>query len=181
MAGKLKFQIVEPENPPRLILIPIASGIAVPAAGMCDVKTLFRGGHINFRDGDLDIWLRPEVPAIGEGKASSYKLGEAVNFTKTGAEHLGGAAGHDDLAKVFVERGKCFSLKQVDDVIVAYELGENPLGLRTDGGANLFPVWDGASLFFLCACRFSLGWDVYVCNFDGSRRWDAGFVVLFRN
>lgn len=97
------------------------------------------------------------------------------------AEPLGITKNFDLIEKVLVVHGMCFSPKQVDDMLVACDRGENPLKLRIDGYANLIPIFDGASVFFLDVGRGSYGWYVLVGRFGGSGRWGAGGVVLFRN
>ncbi len=162
-------------------LIALATNITVQAVGECKTKDLFRGKHIVYRDGDLDNWLRKSVPAMIEGRASSYQLGAEMNFIEMSVEHLGIEKNLDLVAGTLVECGKCFSPKQVDDMLVACDRGENPFHLRTDGWANLVPIFDGASVFFLDVYLRSLGWRVFVLRLEFSNRWRAGGVVLFRN
>ena len=121
------------------------------------------------------------MPAMIEGRASSYQLGAEMNFIEMSVEHLGIEKNLDLVAGTLVECGKCFSPKQVDDMLVACDRGENPFHLRTDGWANLVPIFDGASVFFLDVYLRSLGWRVFVLRLEFSNRWRAGGVVLFRN
>ncbi len=162
-------------------LTSLATNVLVLATTGCKVKDLFRGVHISYRDEDLDRWLQKSVPATAEGHASSYRLDAEMNFVEMASAHLGIAKDIDLVAKSLIEQNKCFSHKQVDDLLVACERGENPLKLRTDSWANLFPVFDGASVFFLYAYRHSYGWHVYVYGLERSARWRVGDVVLFRN
>lgn len=162
-------------------LIALGTNYIVREVGECKVEGLFRGKHIAYRDGDLDNWLQKSVPAVAEGHASSYRLDKEMSFVEMSAEHLGIEKDLDLVAKTLVERGKFFSPKQVDYMLVACDRGENPFHLRTDGWANLIPIFDGASVFFLRACRSSHGWDVYVSRLEYSFRWGVEHVVLFRN
>ena len=112
-----------------------------------------------------------------EGRASSYQLGAEMNFIEMSVEHLGIEKNLDLVAGTLVECGKCFSPKQVDDMLVACDRGENPFHLRTDGWANLVPIFDGASVFFLDVYLRSLGWRVFVLRLEFSNRWRAGGVL----
>lgn len=162
-------------------LITLATNILVRQVDECKVKDLFRGKHIAYRDGDLNNWLRKSVPGVIELPASSYRLGKEMNFVEMSAKHLGIAKDLNLVATTLVERGKFFSPKQVDDMLVACDRGENPFHLRTDGWANLIPIFDGASVFFLSVYRSSDGWNVGVSRLEDSNRWGVGDVVLFRN
>ena len=178
----VKFTVVEMEAPPLPpALIPLALGVSISAVGECKVSDLFRGKHIAFRDEDLDGWLAETVPATEAGNTKSFKLGKMMTFAEMVEERLGMAGDTiPELQAEMVRREMYFSPKQAEDIIAACR-GENPLGLLIDSRANLIPIWDGASLFFLRMGRNPLGWYVFVDRLVDSFRWDAGFVVFFRN
>jgi hypothetical protein len=186
--GKLRREIaslivrVEEALPLPPALIPLALGVFIPAVGECKVEDLFRGEYVAFRDRDLDSWLAKTVPATEAGNARSFKLGRAMTFTEVVAERLRMAgASIPELQAEMVRREMYFSPKQAEDIIDAYERGENPLGLLTNNLVNLIPIWDGTSLYFLDVRRSPHGWIVYVYRFDFSGRWYVGNVVFFRN
>ncbi len=136
------------------------------------------------RDSDIDGWMAKKTPIVDSGSAICYELTEdgstfldmARVILDTGSEQS-----EEKIAKLLIEQGKTFSLKQVEDLHKRFVGGETEIGFNTNGYANLFFVHDEKSVFVLDVYLLSDGWRVDVNGLGSSYRWDAGSRLFSRN
>ncbi len=162
------------------LLVP---GVNIPEAPAVKVADCFKVGDgvYVYRDSDCDKWLPKTFPAVGPGNASTFELTENLNFQEIVEAHLGVSGSIDELKKMLIEKDKCWSPLQIDELIRRCERGDNPLKLRTDGRPHFFFMQVGDDVFAAHARRYPVGWDVYVYSFEGALRWRVEVRVSFRN
>lgn len=165
------------------LLKPLASGVSIPATPAVKIVDCFKVGDgvYAYRDSDFDRLLPKEIPAVSAGNASTFKFAKELNFQEMAEAHLGITGSHDELKGALIGQGKCFSPKQIDELIRLCGKGDNPLKLRTDGWLNLFPMQVGDDVFAVYAFRYSGGWDVYLRGFASADRWSARSRASLRN
>ncbi len=162
---------------------PIASGApiaGVPTVKVADCFKVGDGVYVH-RDSDFDKWLPKTFPAVGPGNASMFELTESLNFQEMVEAYLGVNGSIDELKKMLIDKGKCWSPRQIDELIRRCERGDNPLKLRTDGRPHFFFMQVGDDVFAVGAYRYSDVWYVYVRSFEDARRWSVEYRVSFRN
>jgi hypothetical protein len=160
------------------------TGIPVPAAPACKTIDLFTDRKVfAWRDPNLDTWVSQSLPPAPQCTTTVYRLTkDGVTFSDMAKALLRETT--DDpaiFAKLLVQRGKTFSPKQVEDLVTRFERGEKTIGLRDDGCANFFFVYDGTSVFVLRADRRSTRWDVGVARLDDAYEWLAPNRLVARN
>lgn len=167
---------------PRL-LKSVASGVGIAEASAVKIADCFKVGNgvYDYRDSDFDGWLPKEIRAVGAGIASTFELVEPLTLKEMAEAHLGITGSHDELKKALIEQGKCWSPKQIDDLLRNCERGKNPLKLRTDKWVNLFFMQVGNDVFAVCAHWGPSGWYVSISEFASADRWDAENRVSLRN
>ncbi|QQG42610.1 MAG: hypothetical protein HYW15_00055 [Candidatus Giovannonibacteria bacterium] len=171
------------EPMPQLLKL-IASGVSISEAPAVKTVDCFKigDGVFAYRDSDFDRWLPETVPAVGAGTASTLELAKEPTFQEMTAANLGAPCNSvNELKRALIEKGRCWSPKQIDELIRNCEKGKNPLKLRTDGYASIFFIEVGGNVFAVFAFRHSDGWRVGILEFAHADRWNVENRASFRN
>lgn len=163
------------------LLESVVSGVSIPEAPAVKIADCFKVGDgvYAYRDQDFDRRLPKEVPAVGAGMASMFEITEELTFQGMVRMHIG--VFPDELEKALIKQGKCWSPKQIDELIRRCEKGANPLKLLTNGYPNIFFIEVNGSVFAVHADRPSGGWHVHIHGFVNAHRWHVEYRVSFRN
>jgi hypothetical protein len=167
-----------------VIMACVAMNVATPAVTACNTDDCFTDSKVFSRDGDLDNWLTASLPATEGGSSKVMKLVRDGMTSKHMAQVVTNE-GSDDLGllgKKFIEAGKTYSPKQVEQLVLKFHNGDKSIGLLDNGDANLFFIHDDKGNVFV----LSVGWDdgqwfVDVNRFSVDREWSAGYQLFLRN
>ena len=139
------------------LLRPLGITITIPAQPECVVAQCFTDQSVfAYRDSNFDTLLPETLPTSAETKVVGYELTKLL--TEADLEKAG---------------GKFTNLSQIENLILRTKKGENT-GLITNGGANIFFLEVGNSVFVVGTRRRSGGWDVGCYRFHAGLEWDAG-------
>jgi hypothetical protein len=164
----------------------IATGISIPSTEAFLVNECFTDQRVFvYRDPDLDGWLTNAIPAVPAGTATIYQLlKDGLTFRDMAQAVLDRTESINDtevLARLLIDSGRTFSLKQVEDLITRFERHRNLTCLHSNGEANFFFIHDAANrVWLLRVCRLTDAWSVRLGRLGQTCRWSSVYRLLVR-